>query len=133
MVRTVFTEMQLFKGVENYFTDPLLYKENIRVVEKLLPDDIDSGNEADSESGEDPEVSFDEEPIIAHFDNPDCNNFAKNDGEWVLNENINFDYSSCLDNVNSPVDMSPLHMPLPMLTACMQVEDNDGSSLYFYL
>ena len=32
-----------------------------------------------------------------------------------------------LDDVNNLVDMSPLHMPLPMLTACMQVKDNDGS------
>ena len=45
----------------------------------------------------------------------------------VLNENVNFDYSSCLDDVSSPVDMSPLHLPLLMLTTCMQVEDNDGS------
>jgi len=73
-------------------------------------------------------VSFDEEPLVAYFDNSDCNNSAENDGEWFLNENINFNYSSCLDDVNSPVDMNPLYMFLPMLTACMQVEDNDGSA-----
>ena len=59
-----------------------------------MPDDIDSGNEADSESGDDPVVSFDEEPIVAYFDNPNCYNFAKTDDEWVLNENVNFDYSA---------------------------------------
>jgi len=32
-------------------------------------------------------VSFDEEPIVAYFDNPVCNNPAENDGEWVLNKN----------------------------------------------
>jgi len=114
--------------VENYFTDFLLYKENRKVAKELLPDDIDSGNEADSESGDDLVVSFDEEPLVAYFDNSDCNNSAENDGEWFLNKNINFDYSSCLDDVNSPVDMNPLYMFLPMLTACMQVEDNDGSA-----
>ena len=67
------------------------------MVKKLFPDDIDSGNEADSESGDDPEVSFDEEPIIAYLNDPDCNNSADNGDEWVLNENINFDYSLCCE------------------------------------
>ena len=58
MVRTVFAKMQPFKGVKNYFTDSLLYKENGKVVKKLLPDDIDRGNEADSELGDDPAISF---------------------------------------------------------------------------
>ena len=74
------------------------------MVKKLLPDDIDSDNEADSESGDDPAVSFDEELIIAYL----CNNSADNGDEWVLNENVNFDFSLCCDDVNSPVDMSPL-------------------------
>ena len=52
MVKMVFTEMQPFKGEENYFTNSLLYRENGKVVEKSLPDDINSGNKADSESGE---------------------------------------------------------------------------------
>ena len=113
--------------MEKYFTDSLLYKENDKVVEKLLPDDIDSSNKADSESGEDPTVSFDEEMIIAYLDDPDCNNFADNGHKWILNENVNFDYSSCCDDVYSPIDMSPLYMSLPMSTACMHIEENDGS------
>jgi len=95
IVRTVFAEMQPFKGVENYFTESLLYKGNSKVVEKSLPDDIDSGNKPDSESGEDPEVSFDEESIVAYLNDPDCNNSADNGDKWVLNININFDYSRC--------------------------------------
>ena len=107
MVKTVFAKMQPFKGVENYFTDSLLYKENGKVIKKSLPDDIDSGNEVDLESGEDLTVSFDEEMIIAYLDDPDCNNFADNGHKWILNENVNFDYSSCYDDVYSPIDMSP--------------------------
>jgi len=61
------------------------------VVEKSLHDDIVSSNEADSESGEEPEVSFDEEPIVAYLNDPHCNNFADNGDEWVFNENVNFD------------------------------------------
>jgi len=113
--------------VENYFTDSLLYKENGTVIKKLLSDDIDSGNDADSESREDPTVSFDEKIIIAYLEDPDCNNSADNGDEWILNENVNFDYSFCCDDVYSPIDMSPLFMPLPMSTGCMHIEENDGS------
>jgi len=78
MVKTVFAEMQPFKGVENYFIDSLFYKENSKVVKKPLPDDINSGNEADSESGEDPTVSFDRKTILAYLNDPDCNNSGDN-------------------------------------------------------
>jgi len=96
-------------------------------VKKTLSDDIDSGNDADSKSGEDPTTTFMEEPIVAYFSDPDCNNSAKINGEWVLNENVNFDYSLYSDDVHCPVDMNPLHMPLPMLMVCMHVEDNERS------
>jgi len=96
-------------------------------MEKPLPNDIDNDNKADSESRDDPEVSFDEESIIAHLNDPDYNNSADNDDEWVLNENVNFNYSLCCDDVNNHVDMSPLHIPLPMSTVCMHIEENDKS------
>jgi len=60
MVRMVFAEMPLLKGVKNYFTNSLLYKGNGKVVEKSLPNDIDTSNEVESELREDSEVSFDE-------------------------------------------------------------------------
>ena len=47
MVWTIFAEMQPFEGVENYFTDFLLYQENNEPVKQSLPDDVDSGNETD--------------------------------------------------------------------------------------
>jgi len=37
-VRTVFAETQPFKGVKNYFTDFLLYRETGKVVKELLPE-----------------------------------------------------------------------------------------------
>jgi len=49
-VRTVFAEKQPFKGVKNYFTDALLYQEIDKASKEPLPDNDDSGNEADSES-----------------------------------------------------------------------------------
>ena len=93
MVRTVFAEMQLFKGVEKYFIDSLLYRENDKVVKESLIEDIDRVNEANSELGDEPVTTFDEELIVAYFNDPDCNNSTENDSEWVLNENFNFDYS----------------------------------------
>ena len=76
IVRMVYAAMQPFKGVENYFTNSLRYREIGKVIEKSLPDDIDSGNKADSKLGEDSEVSFDKELIVAHLNDPDCNNSA---------------------------------------------------------
>ena len=74
MVQTVFAERQPFKRVENYFTDTLLYQEANKVSKESLPEDDDSGNEADSESEEDMPVTFACEPIVVCFNNPQCNN-----------------------------------------------------------
>jgi len=52
----------------------------------------------------------------------------KNEDEWVFNENIAFDYSLCLEDVFKSVDISSLHMPLPISKmACIHIEDNEGS------
>jgi len=64
-VRTVFTETQAFKRVKNYFTDTLFYWEITKVAKEPFPDDIDSDNEADSESEEDMLATFAIEPIVA--------------------------------------------------------------------
>jgi len=104
--------MQLFKGVENYFTELLFYQESNKLVKEPLPDHVDSGNEVGSESEEDVLASFILEPIIAYFDDPDCNNPVENEGEWVLIENVAFNYSLCFEDVFKFVDISSLHMPL---------------------
>jgi len=68
------------------------------------------------------------EPIIAYLEDSDCNNPAKNEGEWVLNENVAFDYSLCFEDVFKSVDISSLHILLPISKmACMHIEDNEGS------
>jgi len=40
----MFVEKQPFKGVENYFTDALLYQEVGEASKESLPDNDDSGN-----------------------------------------------------------------------------------------
>ena len=93
-----------------------------------MPDDVDSGNEADSETEEDAPATINMESIVAYLDNFNCNNLTKNLGEWVLNEAVAFDYYLCLEDVFKSVDISFLHMPFPILKmACMHIEDNEGS------
>ena len=127
-IQMVFAEMQPFKEVENYSTDFLLYQESNKPVKESLPNDIDSGNEVDSKSEEDAPDTFILEPIIVYLDDPDCNNPAENESEWVINENVAFDYSLCLENVFKSIDISSLHMPLPISKmTCTHIEANEGS------
>jgi len=103
---------------------------NKEPVEQSLPNDVDSGNEADSESEEDAPATINIEPIIAYLDDFDCNNLVENEGEWVLNETVAFDYSLCLEDVFIFVDISSLHMPLPISEMiCIHITDNEESVL----
>ena len=52
-VRTLIVERHPFKGVENYFIDSLLYQDSLEADENPYPEELDSGNEADSEPEED--------------------------------------------------------------------------------
>ena len=98
------------------------------MVKEPWPDDIDSGNVVDSESEEDMAATFAIEPIIAYLNDPYCNDSAENNGEWVINENIAFDYSLCLNDVFNFVKSNSLHMPLPTARmACMWIENDDES------
>jgi len=118
--------VQPFKEVENYFTDSLLFQEDIDPLKQSLPDNVDSGNEPDLESEEDAPATISIEPIVAYLNDYDCNNSAENEGEWVLNENIAFDYSLCLKDVS--VNVRSLHMPLLILKmARMHIQDNEES------
>jgi len=98
------------------------------MVKEPLPDNIDSDNEVDSESEEDMPATFVMEPIVTYLNDPNCNDFAENDSEWVINENIVIDYSLCLDDVFNSIKSNSLHMPLPTTRmACIQIEDDDES------
>jgi len=79
----VFAERQPLKGVENYFTDALLYQEINKAPKEPLPDDDDSGNEADSECEGDTPATPACEPIVVYFNDPQYNNPSEDDDEWV--------------------------------------------------
>ena len=107
-VRTIFAEKQPFKGVENYFTIALLYQIG-KTSKEPLPDNDDSGNEVDSESEGDMSATLAGEPIIACFNNPQCNNPSEDDDEWVINDNVFFDYPASVELFES-VANSSLHI-----------------------
>jgi len=115
------------KGVENYFTDALLYQEISKELKEPLPDDDNSGNEADSESKGDMSAALVAEPIVVCFDNPQCNNPSEDNDEWVINDNVIFDYPASVELLEYIVNSS-LHMPLhkPSITSTF-VECVDGS------
>ena len=48
-VWTLIAERYPFKGIENYFTDSLLYQDSLETNENSQPGKLDSGNEADTE------------------------------------------------------------------------------------
>jgi len=84
----VFAEKQPFKGMENYFTDALLYQEVSETSKELLLSNSDSDNEADSESERDTPATLVGEPIVTCFNNPQCNTSLEDDDEWVINDNF---------------------------------------------
>ena len=48
-VRMLIAERHPFKGVENYFTDSLLYQDSLEADENPHPEELDSGNKVDTE------------------------------------------------------------------------------------
>ena len=94
----------------------------------MLEDD-DSFNEEDSESEEDTPATFAFKPIVAYFNDPKCNNPIVDDGEWVINENVTFDYPVSV-NLFISIDNTSLHMPLSMLSMISMPIENDGGSVF---
>jgi len=97
----------------------------------LLEDD-DSGNEADSEPEEDTSATFAFKPIVAYLNDPEYNNPIKDDGEWVINENITFDYPVNPVSIDlfKSVDDTSLHMPLSMLSVESTPVENGEVSVF---
>ena len=91
--------------------DMLLYQEMSKKSKELLPDDDDSGNEADSESEADMPSILVNEPTVACLNNPHCNTPSEDVGECVINDNISFDYPVCVE-LFEPIIDSSLHIPL---------------------
>jgi len=51
-LRTLIAKRHPFKGIENYFTNSLLYQDSLEIDENPHPEEYDSGIEVDTEPGE---------------------------------------------------------------------------------
>ena len=74
--------------MENYFTNSLLYQNPLEAAKDLSPEDLDSGNEADTEPEPEEECLWKLNPLVTSIDKLDFNNTAKVDGEWYIIENL---------------------------------------------
>ena len=91
-------------------------------------EDNDSGNEADSEPEEDAPATFAFKPIVAYLNDPEYNNLIEDDGEWVINENVTFDYPVSVDLFKF-ADNTSLHMPLSMISiTSTSVKNGEGTA-----
>ena len=80
-VRTLIAEKHPFKGVENYFTDSLLYQDSLETSENPQPEEPDSDNEADTEPEAEEECMWELNPLVTSINKLDVNNTA-DVGEW---------------------------------------------------
>jgi len=113
----------------NHSKVALLYQEVGETSKESLPDNNDSDNEADSESEANMPAILVSEPIIACFNNLQCNTPSEDEVEWVINDNISFDYLVNVELFGSVTDSS-LHMPLHKPSASSTpVEFIEGSVL----
>ena len=101
-MQTLIAERHPFKGVENYFTDSLLYQDSVEVPQ---PDEPDSGNEADTEP-EKEECLWELEPLVTSSDKLDVNNTADDVGGWYINEKLDLAYFSACASDSIPSDTS---------------------------
>jgi len=92
-VRTLIAKKDLFKGVENYFTDSLLYQDSLEIDENPYPEEHDSGNEANTEPEEE-ECLWEINPLVTSIDKLNFNTTANVESEWFINENLDSAYFS---------------------------------------
>jgi len=92
-VRTLIAKRDMFKGVENYFTDSLLYQDSLEIDENPYPEEHDSGNEANTEPEEE-ECLWEINPLVTSIDKLNFNTTANVESEWFINENLDSAYFS---------------------------------------
>ena len=101
-VRTLIAKRHPFKGVENYFTDSLLYQDSLETGDNPQPEESDSDNEADIEPEAEEECLWELNPRIRL----DFNNTANDVGEWYINEELYLAYLSIFSSDSVPLDTS---------------------------
>ena len=100
------TERHPFKGVENYFTDSLLYQDSPETNENPQPEELDSNNEADVDPEAKKECLWELNPLVTSVNKLDINNTANNVGEGYINEELDLAYFSIFAFDFVPLDTS---------------------------
>jgi len=77
----------------------------------------------DSESEEDTPTTLAFKPTVAYFNDPKCNIAIEDDGEWVINENVTFDYPLTVDDTS-------LHVPLSMVSVISTPVESGEDSVF---
>ena len=104
-VRTLIAERHSFKGVENYFTDSLLYQNSLEVDENPHLKESDSSNEANTEPEED-ECLWEINLLVTSIDELNSNTTANVEGKWFINENLDLAYFFAIASDSVPSDTS---------------------------
>ena len=99
-------ERHPFKGVENYFTDSLLYQDSLETDENPQPEELDSGNEADIEPEAEEECIWELNPLVTSVNKLDVNNTVNYVGEWYINEELYLAYFLVFASDSIPSDTS---------------------------
>ena len=82
------------RGVENYFTDSLLYQDSLETDENPQLEELDSGNKADTEPKAEEKCLWKLNPLVTSVNKLDVNNTANDEGEWYINEELDLAYFS---------------------------------------
>ena len=82
------------KGVKNYFTDSPLYQDSLETNENSQPEELDSGNEADTKLEAEEECMWELNPLVTRINKLDVNNTTDDVGEWYINEELDLSYFS---------------------------------------
>jgi len=103
-VRILIAERYPLKGVENYFTDSLLYQDSLETDENPHPEEHDSGNEVAIEPEE--ECLWEINSLVTSIDKLNFNTTVNVEGEWFIIENLDLAYFSAFASVSVSSDTS---------------------------
>ena len=98
-------ERHPFKGVENYFTDFLLYQDSLEVDENPHLEEPDSANEVDTKPEGD-ECLWEINPLVISIDKLEFDTTANVEGVWFINKNLDLAYLSAFASNFVPSDTS---------------------------
>ena len=111
-VRTLIAERHPFKGVENYFTDFLLYQDSLEADENPHLEELNSGNEVDTDQEEN-EYLWEINPFVTSIGKLSSNITTNVKGEWLINKGLDLAYfsifasNSVLSDTNTNMDSDP--------------------------